>query len=45
VETLLSIRPLLCDGVLGMTAADHVQHISKTFWHYMGSQMKTLYTY
>ena len=30
VETLLSIRPLLCDGVLGMTAADHVHHISKT---------------
>lgn len=29
VQTLLSIRPLLADGIEGMTAADHLLHISR----------------
>lgn len=29
VQTLLSIRPLLADGIEGMTAQDHLSHISR----------------
>ncbi|KAI2506038.1 hypothetical protein MHU86_8359 [Fragilaria crotonensis] len=33
VQTLLSIRPLLADGIEGMTAADHLLHISRVLCH------------
>jgi hypothetical protein len=29
VQTLLSIRPLLADGIEGMTASDHLRHIKR----------------
>ena len=29
VQTLLSIRPLLADGIKGMTAQDHLRHINR----------------
>jgi hypothetical protein len=30
VQVMLSMRPLLADGINGMTAADHLQHITTT---------------
>jgi hypothetical protein len=34
VQTMLSMKPLLADGVVGMTALDHISHISKVLEKY-----------
>jgi len=34
VQTLLSMQPLLADGIEGMTADDHITHISKVLQRY-----------
>ena len=34
VQTLLSIRPLLADGIMGMTANDHTLHINRVLEMY-----------
>ena len=34
IETLLSMQPLIADGVKAMTAADHICHITKTLPNY-----------